>query len=59
MYTIAFLVHLGMKETILHIRITKEQKEELKRVALKNKRNLSDYLRLLIGEVIEKEKIDK
>jgi len=45
-----------MKDDRILIRIEKKQKEKLEKLALKSKRGLSDYIRLVLADAIVKNK---
>jgi predicted DNA-binding protein len=44
------------KEQALRLRISTELKEELKKLSDRDSRNLSDYIRLKLEELVQKEK---
>ena len=48
-----------MKEEIVTIRMDEELKKELQKLADKDERNLSDYIRLILKRFIEKNKNTK
>jgi len=45
-----------MKDDRILIRIEKKQKEKLEQLALKSKRVLSDYIRLVLADAVMKSK---
>jgi antitoxin component of RelBE/YafQ-DinJ toxin-antitoxin module len=54
-----FVVMKPAKEERITIRIDKASKEELEKLAEKADRNLADYIRIKLKEIVRNEKNDK